>query len=173
MNIKWTGALALLCCLVGTGNTSLAQGINSLENPDWAEGQVPPPPAFSTAHVLPLEMPPHISVKVGVDADSIQVGDDGVVRYVIVMGNRSGNTNAVYEGIRCASGDVKTYARLTSGGAWTLQNNAPWRPLTTNMPSPHAIAFARQAACDGPVAFSSREILEALKTPKRIIPTTH
>ena len=167
MNIKWTGALALLCCLVGTGNTSLAQGINSLENPDWAEGQVPPPPAFSTAHVLPLEMPPHISVKVGVDADSIQVGDDGVVRYVIVMRNTSGSTNAVYEGLRCISDEVRTYARLGSSGQWSLIQNPVWKSVNDNMPSHHALAFARQGGCQDRLATSPQEIIRSLKTVKK------
>ena len=172
MTIERIGARALLCCLVWS-SACLAQSVNGLDNPDWAEGQVPPPPALSTAQLMPISMPPYITVQVDVDSASIQVGEDGVVRYVMVMRNRSGNTTAVYEGIRCASAEVKTYARLGTDGQWSMLPNAPWKNLTDKTPSPHALAFARQAACDGPVTYSRRDILDALKTPRRIIPTTH
>jgi hypothetical protein len=145
------------------GNCSLAQSGNGTDNLDWAEDATPPPPAFSKDKLIALAMPSYVSIKVGVDPDTIAVGADGVVRYVIVMSNATGSVSAVYEGIRCVTDEVKTYARLSASGKWNLQENPVWKDVSDNMPSRHAQAFARQGACQNHLATSKREILDALK----------
>jgi hypothetical protein len=70
----------------------------------------------------------------------------------------------VYEGIRCASDEVKTYARWTSSGTWSPTYNPQWKAVNDNMPSRHAQAFARQGGCQNRLAPSKAEILRALKT---------
>jgi len=51
--------------------SSLACAQNSLDNPDWVEEKEPPAPAFSVTKVLPLEMPNFVTVKVGIDPNTI------------------------------------------------------------------------------------------------------
>ena len=164
MRIKYAAMLTLSAALALVAPCGLAQTGNGLDNPDWAEEEIPPPPAFSKDKLIPLEMPPHVSLKVGVDPESIQVGGDGVVRYVIVMTNATGSTNAVYEGIRCVSDEVKTYARFSTSGQWSMQANPAWKAVNDNMPSHHAQAFARQGGCQGRLATSKQEIIKALKS---------
>lgn len=137
---------------------------NSLDNPDWAEEKEAPAPTFSVTKVLPLEMPNFVSVKVGIDPDTIYVGSDGIVRYVAVMTNLSGSSSAVYEGIRCLTSEVKTYARAGSSGTWSNVSNPVWRDLLDNMGSQHARMFARQAACSTRVAVNKLDIIKALQT---------
>lgn len=141
---------------------ALAQ--NNLDNPDWVEEKEPPAPTYTTDKVLPLEMPRFVTVKVGIDPNTLYVGNDGIVRYVAVMTNSTGTSNAVYEGIRCLTGEVKTYARAGSSGAWSLVSSPAWRDLMDNMGSQHARMFARQAACFAHVAVSKPEIIKALRT---------
>ena len=140
---------------------------NGLDNPDWAEEQLAPPPAFSKDRLIALDMPPHVTLKIGVDPETIVVGSDGVVRYVIVMRNASGSTNAVYEGIRCITDEVKTYARQGSSGQWSMVPNPAWKAVNDNMPSRHAQAFARQGGCINRLATSKVEIIKALTTGKK------
>jgi len=134
-------------------------------DPDWQETEVPPPPAFSRDKLLPLNMPIYVTLQFGVDPATISVSADGVVRYVVVASNASGSVNAFYEGIRCGTGEVKTYARASNTGAWTLIKDAQWRGLTDNQPSKHAWVFARQAACEGraAAASSAQDIIRAMK----------
>ena len=155
---------ALLGAWMGFFGLALAQ--NNADNLDWVEQPVPPPPAFSTEKLMPLDMPPYVSVTVGIDPQTLMVGEDGVVRYVVVMRNATGTVNAAYEGIRCFTRDVKTYARWTSQGAWSMLSNPPWRALNDNMPSRHALVFARQGACDGTAANSAAAIQKAMKLPQ-------
>lgn len=144
-----------------------AAGGNGLDNPDWVEEQVPPPPSFAKDALIAIDMPVHVSVKVGVDPATIAVGADGVVRYVVVMNNASGSTSALYEGIRCITDEVKTYARFGSTGQWSLLDSPAWKELGDNTPSRHAIAFARQGGCINRLATSQREIVAALKAPRK------
>ena len=161
-------ALKALACLSLASASAWAQVPantgNGLDNPDWKEEPVAPPPAFSKDALIALDMPNYVSLKVGVDPATIVVGTDGVVRYVIVMKNTTGSVNAVYEGIRCASDEVKTYARWTSSGTWSMTSNPQWKAVNDNMPSRHAQAFARQGGCQNRLATTKAEILQALKT---------
>jgi hypothetical protein len=152
--------LSLACtCALGADNR---MGGNGIDIPEWVEEAVPPPPAFSADHLIALEMPAHLSVKMGVDPKTISVGGDGVVRYVIVMRNTTGSTSAVYEGIRCATDEVKTYARQSSSGEWSAVTAPQWKAVNDNMPSRHAHAFARQGGCIDRLATSPQQIIKAL-----------
>jgi hypothetical protein len=140
-----------------------AQGLP--DDPDWKETEVPAPPAFSTVHLIAVEMPSYVSLKFGVDPATLTITPDGIVRYVMVAVSASGSVNAMFEGIRCSKGEVKTYARTTSNGAWSVIKEPTWRDLSDNLPSKHAIAFARQGACDGRAAAASSvaDIIRQLK----------
>jgi hypothetical protein len=167
MKIKLAAMLGLSAALSMATPWGLAQTGNGLDNPDWEEGQVPPPPSFSRDTLISLEMPPHVTAKVSVDPETIVVGADGVVRYVIVMTNATGSTSAMYEGIRCISDEVKTYARLGASGQWVTVSNPVWKSVNDNMPSRHAQAFARQGGCQNRLATTKQEIVSALKTGRR------
>lgn len=112
-------------------------------------------------------MPPHVTLKFGVDPATLSITKDGVVRYVMVATSSGGNVNAMYEGIRCLTGEVKVYARYTSSGQWKTVDNPQWAPLNGNQPSKHALALARQGACEGrsATAASPTAIVQRLKNP--------
>ncbi|OQW90245.1 MAG: hypothetical protein BWK72_00150 [Rhodoferax ferrireducens] len=135
------------------------------EDPDWKESEAPTPPAFSVDKLLPLAMPPYVSLTFGIDPATLTIAADGIVRYVVVARNAGGSINAMYEGIRCSTGEVKTYARAGNSGVWSVVAEPQWRGLTDNLPSKHAWVFARQAACDGRAAAASTtaDIVKALK----------
>jgi len=153
---------ALLLCLLTT--TSCWSQIADLD-PDWKELELPAPAKFSAERMVPIEMPRYVTVKVGVDPDSLNIGSDGIVRYVMIAKSSNGSINAMYEGIWCLKGEVKTYARLGSDGKWDPVADAQWSALNGNMRSMHALAFARQAVCDGRAAAAStpQEIIRRLK----------
>ncbi len=134
-------------------------------DPDWQEAEVPAPPAFSRDKLLPLNMPIYVTLQFGIDPATIAVSSDGIVRYVVVASSTSGSVSAFYEGIRCGTGEVKTYARASNTGTWTLIKDAQWRGLNDNQPSKHAWVFARQGACEGraAAASSAQDIIRAMK----------
>ena len=153
-----------LVVLALTGYHAVTPALIVDVDPDWKETDVPAPPAFNHDKLLPLEMPPYVSLQFGIDPATLVVTPDGIVRYVVVARTTSGSVTAFYEGIRCATAQFKTYARANNEGVWTQPGAAVWRDLNANVPSKHAIVFARQAACDGATAASSvADIVRALK----------
>jgi hypothetical protein len=149
------------------GLTLLAFGAAAqvVADPDWKETETPPPPAFNKDKLIAIEMPNYVTLRLGVDPATLSIDPDGVVRYVVVASNATGSISAMYEGIRCASGEVKTYARYAPGGPWTSVQNPQWQGLNDNLPSKHAKALAKQGICDGrTIAGSSvAAIVDALK----------
>ncbi len=138
-------------------------------DPDWRELDLPPPLSFNKDQLVVLEMPPYVSLKYGIDPASLTVSADGIVRYVMVATSASGAVNALYEGLRCGYGEFKTYARWSPTGQWITAKEPQWRPLNDNNTSHHALAFARQGACEGrsAAAASAAEILRKMKNPAR------
>ena len=158
---------ALACVLLLAAGQATAQLRDA--DPDWRESEVPAPPDFDASRVILLDMPRHMSVKLGVDPGSLRITSDGIVRYVMVAQSPSGTVNATYEGIRCQTAEVKVYARYTSSKVWNMVSNPEWKSLRDNQPSPHALAFARQGACDGrsTVMNTTQAIVDKLKTVER------
>lgn len=70
-----------------------------------------------------------------IDGKQLQVGEDGVVRYTIVIRSPSGADNVMYEGLRCTTGEVKQYAYGTTNmdGKKTFfpRHKPVWKPISS------------------------------------------
>ncbi|MHB8949616.1 MAG: CNP1-like family protein [Rhodoferax sp.] len=156
-NLLWLG-LTLL---------TVGSAAQVLSDPDWKESEAPPPPAFHADRLIPIDMPSYVSLRFGVDPATLVITPDGIVRYVMVTRNATGAISAMYEGIRCARGEVKTYARYSSSGQWSAVKDPLWQRLNDNLPSRHALALARQGVCEGRAmsASSVADIVRALRSP--------
>ena len=136
-------------------------------DPDWKENQAPTPPAFSADRLIEIDVAKFSILRFGIDPHTISLTPDGVVRYVVVMRNASGSTNASYEGILCTKGEVKTDARADVNGKWTTVQNSEWTPMSDNLPSRHAYAIAKQGGCDGRTSAKREDTIRALKRQKK------
>lgn len=147
---------------------TLSAAAQMVTDPDWQESEAPAPPAFSQSQLIPINMPSYVSLRLGVDPATLSITPDGIVHYVVLAINANGSVNAMYEGIRCASAEVKTYARANTNGAWSPVPDPQWRKLNDNQPSRHALALARQGLCEGrsPSSDSVAAMVRALKNSK-------
>ena len=57
---------------------------------------------------------------------TISVASDGVVRYVAVAKSPNGVVNVSYEGLRCATKEVRLYAFGRADGTWGKSRNDRW-----------------------------------------------
>ena len=134
-------------------------------DPDWKEVEAPPAPPVRTSGLIPLDIP-RTTLHFGIDPASISLEQDNVVRYVVVATSDTGSVNALYEGIRCATGDFKVYARHNGGSGWTVARDTPWRSLSESSASRHTILIARTGACIGQAPNrSASQIVRDLKAP--------
>ncbi|NIC40270.1 CNP1-like family protein [Aquabacterium sp. A08] len=143
------GAAALL------GAAACAHAQTFEEAPVWQEAEVAEAPTFDSARLLGFQVSTGSELRYGIDPNTLSIGPDAVVRYVMVASSPSGAVNALYEGLRCATAEVKTYARWApaSGeqpGQWRLASGAEWRKLYANHASRPALVLARSGLCDGP-----------------------
>lgn len=155
-------ALALATALICAAAQVSAQ---LFEDPDWREAEAPPPPALKLDGLVPVEMPAYSRLTVGVDPESLKIGGDGVVRYVIVASSPRGAVNAFYEGVRCATGEMKVYARHSSG-AWQPVSAPEWTRIATSS-ARHTMELAK-ALCLGRAPRNwPGDIVRELRNPVR------
>ena len=117
-------------------------------DPDWKETEVPPPPPLNTGKLIDIDVP-RTALRFGVDPKSVALGADSVVRYVVVATSATGAVNAMYEGIRCNTAEVKVYARFNADSGWKAVGNPEWKPLHEAMGARHSLQIARTGACVG------------------------
>jgi CNP1-like family len=168
MNIKRVPAQALLLAILLTCG-HLAQAQVYANDAEWKETEAPPPPGFDMSKLIRFDVPTSQSLVYGVDPASISISkSDSLVRYVMVATSASGARNVMYEALRCSTGEFKTYARYSSDGKWSLISDPQWRSVFENMPSKHAVMFARAGACDAAAPVGSvKELVIKLKNPGR------
>lgn len=130
---------------------SVAHAQLATPDPDWKETEAPPPPALKLDKLIPIEIT-GATLRYGVDPASVSLGADGVVRYVVVARNTTGTVNAMYEGIRCNTAEVKVYARHNPDSGWSQNTSGEWGPLHDTRPFRHSLAIARTGACMGHAA---------------------
>jgi hypothetical protein len=139
-----------------------AQAQVPADDPDWREAEAPPAPALKLDGLIPLDISGS-ALRFGVDPTSIRIGEDGIVRYIVVATSATGVVNAIYEGIRCDNGQVKVYARHSAAGGWNVVKDAKWRPLQDQR---YSLVIARTGACTGRAANQSpARIVRDLRTP--------
>ena len=134
---------------------------------DWKEADVPPPPAYNMAKLVTFEAARSSSLVYGVDPASFTISKiDGVVRYVMVASNPNGAKNVIYEGLRCSTGEVRTYARAKPDGTWVAVEKSEWKSVYDLTLPRHSLRFARAGACDGSApVISVRELVRRLTIP--------
>ena len=94
-------------------------------------------PAFpQPADLVEFNIGAATSFRFYIDAKSLSVSDDGVVRYTLVARSTSGAESVSYEGMRCSSGTYKVYAYGRRDGGWT-ERQSDWRPIEPKSVSWH------------------------------------
>jgi len=126
------------------------------------EGMIPPYPR--PEHLVPFEgggASPH---RFFIDAQSLSVGEDGVVRYTLLVRTAGGATNVSFEGMRCETREQKYYALGRADGSWVRARNPQWRRLVTQSVNRHHDVLYADVLCLGksPIT-TTREALQRLK----------
>ena len=153
--------------LVGLLMTSMAHAQILTDPADWKETDVPPPPAYDMSKLLSFEVTRSSPLVYGVDPASFSISNaDGIVRYVVVATSAAGAKNVIYEGLRCATGEVRTYARAKPDGTWVPVANSEWKSAFDISLPRHSLRFAKAAACQNAAPVKSvAELVRRLKSP--------
>lgn len=103
----------------------------------WQEIEAELPPYPRAQRLVPFEVSAASRNRHYLDEDSLSVGEDGVVRYTVVVRTPSGAENVSFEGMRCESGERKLYAfgrpDGKGGGSWSRNRHARWEPIQSRL----------------------------------------
>lgn len=125
-------AFVLLSWLLSTGSVLAYDVLKddddrpSLPEPEWHEGEVEIPDGYNSEDLQGFTLDrADLRFHYFIERGSLKTGEDGVIRYLLVIRSRQGAVNSSYEGMRCSQRLYKVYAygdarRLTplSGGDW-------------------------------------------------------
>lgn len=122
-------ALALLLALVACGPRPVEQSDwERAHLKGWQEEAVAPPAYPSAKSLVELAVPEARGFRFFVDGQTLAVGDDGVVRYVLVARSPDGAQNITFEGLRCATREYRIYAVGHRDQGWSGRATA-WQPV--------------------------------------------
>ena len=145
MYLRW-----VKCIFIAMLGMSCAHAQNigeDFEDQEWKE-QVAQLPVFPKPENL-------IRALVGVEANfsffidqaSIDVGKDGVIRYIVVARSQGGAENVSFEGIRCTTRERKIYAFGRPDRSWAQARNPAWASISSARINPYHADLADRYFC--------------------------
>jgi hypothetical protein len=156
--------LALLAPYASSANTDDAD-TDALK----AESPVVLPAPFQKNNLLSFYVSPTTTLDFAVDAKSVSVTEEGIVRFVLVVTSQSGASNISYEGIRCSTGERKLYAVGQTNGSWTAARRDVWETIIDRGINRQHAALAKDYFCEtGMVAGKAEVIVDRLRKKKAL-----
>lgn len=134
------------------------------EAKQWQEAAVvlPAPPA--EASLLPFYVSAASENRFFVDVSTLTVGDDGVVRYTLVVVSPAGGRNVSFEGMRCETRERRIYASGRADGSWSESRVKQWARIQDVYGNRHHAALFLEYFCPGGVIVrDAAEAREALR----------
>ena len=87
------------------------------------------------------------------DRKSVNRGSDDVMRYTVVIRSPTGTENVFFEGIRCETDQVRTYAYASSGGTF-VPVNSDWGPIAARGARGYQDYLLERVVCDPRTGFA-------------------
>lgn len=99
---------------------------NDFEERPWTEIEAQLPAFPQTDDLVKFQVGAVSGTQFFVDAKSLSVGADGVMRYTLVVISASGAENISYEGMRCATAERRSYAFGRPDKTWSKARGNQW-----------------------------------------------
>lgn len=162
--------LAVISSLGLAGNVMAEFQFRNLDDPDapqWVEETLVLPAFPQEANLREFYVSEMTSHRFFVDASTLNVGTDGVVRYALVVRTSGGAVNITYEGMRCSAREYRIYASGRKEGVWAKARRSDWRPIENKPVNRHHAALSHDFFCPGGTPIrSADEGREALRLGK-------
>jgi hypothetical protein len=137
----------------------------------WQEIVLRLPALPSSENLVPFQVGATVSLAFAIDAKSISVGEDDVVRYTLVATSPAGAKNISYEGIRCKTFEKKLYAFGHANGSWSRSRRDKWEPIPRTVATRQQATLARDYFCRGEVvAENAKAIVERIRNNRPLNP---
>lgn len=119
---------------------------------EWRESAaVAPPPYPQDGNLIEFDPGGTTTNRFYVDGSSLTVGEDEVVRFVLVIETMGKTRNVRYAGLRCETREWKTYAFSDAGRGWRVDQGAQWQRVEDKNRNNYQYALAKDYFCFGGV----------------------
>ena len=165
--------LAVACAPTGSAVDREAEKRASFtrdEGPEarWREAEVVFPPYPREEHLAKVQISGPASFTFLVDTESIRVDDDGAVRYTLIARSATRIDNVSFEGMRCETGEYKTYALGSSDQTWSRVGISDWRQIQKQRTNDYRYDLNKFYFC--PFGVPQRSSSDAVAAIRRGIP---
>jgi hypothetical protein len=127
------------------------------------------PAAPAKENLLSFYVSPLATMNFAVDATSVSVTPDGVVRFTLVITSTEGARNVSHEGIRCKTAERKLYATGGADGNWSASRNDAWSQIRDVGANRQYAALFNDYFCDfGSVAGNATTIVKRMRQKKTL-----
>lgn len=156
---------ATLLGLLGLASALSVQAYPDDSEPKaWAEQEVVFPSAPRQENLVPVYVSAGTENRFLVDLASVSVGNDGVVRYTLVVDTGQAR-NVTYEGMRCETRERRLYASGRLNGSWSKSRNQEWEKIReAAVNRQYATLFLEYFCPWGVIVGSTAEAVGALKS---------
>ncbi len=108
----------------------------------WTESEIKIPAFPQPQNLIAFEGVRGSSNRYYIDAASLSIGKDAVVRYTMVIDVAGGTRNISYEGMHCEETTQKYYAFGHPDGTWSQARSGEWRSFDVQDQSrPYRVLF--------------------------------
>lgn len=142
--------------LVIAGGAS-AQTEDESESRPWQEVAVQLPASPRQESLLPFYVSASTNNQFFVDASTLTVAEDGVVRFVLVVVGAEGGRNVSFEGMRCETKERRIYASGRGDGSWSRSRNSEWSRIRDAINNRHHATLFLEYFCPGGVIVRNAE----------------
>ena len=134
------------------------------EQKPWQENEVVLPSFPKNDQLVDFYVSATASSRFFVDVSSLDIGSDGVARYVLVILSSSGARSVSYEGMRCQTREWRLYASGRPDGTWSKARNTRWLPVREVSGNRyHAALFTDYFCPDGIIAPHVEAVRQAFR----------
>lgn len=129
---------------------------------DDAQAQLPEYP--KPENFLPVRVTATTQFDFFVDAKSVRVGNDGVVRYSLIAKSPDGALNVSFEGIRCSDAKFRIYAFGRPDRTWSEARNPLWQAMPADSRNAQRAVLHSEYFCPGgSIIYTPEEGVQALR----------
>lgn len=165
--------LALMLLLAACAQTRGLDGrLKDAPRSDEVQASLPEYP--KPENYLPLRVSETTPFDFFVDAKSVSVGKDGVVRYSLIAKSRDGALNVSFEGIRCSERKFRIYAFGRPDHSWSEARGSLWQAMPADPRNAQRAVLYGEFFCPGGVMiYTPEEGVQALRAgghPRAVLP---
>lgn len=141
-------------------------------SPDWREGAIGElPPLPQDSDLIPFTVSPTSRFHFSLDPNSVSIGQDGVIRYTVVIATPAGARNVRYEGIHCAGNEWRLYSGANEAGTRWDNASTSWTQIENASANGYHAALANGFFCDNrmPADTDARRLVQNVRYNRTIM----